>query len=89
MNYWIRNRKWWWSYLLWGLGVQITNSYVIYKTLKLRHGIKKNLISHHNFIKRITIHWITSGDNNSSSASNSDVNCPLFSISKGVAQGGE
>ena len=75
MNYWIMNRKWWWSYLLWGLGVQITNAYVIYQTLNFQHGIKKeDLISHHYFIKRIAIHWNTSEGDNSSSASRSDAN---------------
>ena len=69
---------------MWGLGVQITNAYVIYKTLKFQHGIKKDdLILHHDFIKRIKIHWITSGDDNISSASRSGAKRPLLSISKG------
>ena len=84
MNYWIRNWKWWWSYLLWGLGFKITNAYVIKKTLKFQHGIKKeDLISHQDIFKRIAIHWITSGDNNSSNASQSGTKWPLFYISKG------
>ena len=56
MNYWIRNRKWWWSFVLWGLGVAITSAYVMYKTLNMQNGRKKNeLISHHDFIKRIAL----------------------------------
>ena len=59
MNYWLRNRKWWWSLMMWGLGVQITNAYVMYKTLNLQAGrAKKDLISHHDFRKRIALYWI-------------------------------
>ena len=44
---------------MWGLGVQITNAYVMYKTLSLHEGKnKKDLISHHDFRKRIALYWI-------------------------------
>ena len=44
---------------MWGLGVQITNAYVMYKTLNLQAGReKKDLISHHDFRKRIALYWI-------------------------------
>ena len=86
MNFRIRNWKWWWSYLLWGLGAQIINAYVIYKRLNFQHRIKKeDLILHHYFIKRIAIYWITSGYDNSSSRSHSGKNGPLLSISKGCS----
>ena len=29
INYWLRKRKWWWSILMWGLGVQLKNAYVM------------------------------------------------------------
>ena len=59
MNYWSRKRKWWWSILMWGLGVKLTNAYVMYKTLNLHEGRnKKDLISHHYFRKRIALCWI-------------------------------
>ena len=52
MNYWIRNRKWWWSIVMWGLGVKITNAYVMYKTLNLHEDKSvKDLISHHDLGK--------------------------------------
>ena len=38
---------------------------------------------HHNFIKRIAIHWITSWNDNISGAWRSGANRPLLSISKG------
>ena len=69
---------------MWGLGVKITNVYVIYQTLKFQYGIKKkDLISHHGFIKRIAIHWITSEVDNFSRASRSGAKRPILSISKG------
>ena len=44
---------------MWGLGVQLTNAYVMYKTLNLHEGRnKKYLISHHDFRKRIALCWI-------------------------------
>ena len=83
MNYWIRNRKWWWSYLLWGLGVQITNAYVMYKTLNLQNGAKKtDLISHHDFIKSIAVNWINS-DNDGDCASSSGTKRSLFPKGRG------
>ena len=42
-----------------GLGVQIKNAYVMYKTLNMHAGRnKKDLISHHDFRKRIALYWI-------------------------------
>ena len=44
---------------MWGLGVQITNAYVMYKALNMHADRnKKDLISHHDFRKRIALYWI-------------------------------
>jgi hypothetical protein len=29
-DHWMRNRKWWWSLFIWGLGVATTNTYKMY-----------------------------------------------------------
>ena len=44
---------------MWVLGVQLKNAYVMYKTLNLHKGrSKKDLISHHDFSKRMALCWI-------------------------------
>ena len=43
---WVRNSKWWWSMLFWGIGVLLTNAYVLYKKVLLAEGEEeKNLLS--------------------------------------------
>ena len=60
---------------MWGLGVQIKNAYVMYTTLNLQNGRKKiDLISHHDFRKRIALCWINPeeyGNENESGAKRS------------------
>lgn len=31
MDHWLQQRKWWWSIFIWGVGVLLTNSYVVYR----------------------------------------------------------
>ena len=43
---WVQNRKWWWSMLFLGIGVLLTNAYVLYKKVLLAEGVEeKNLLS--------------------------------------------
>jgi len=60
VDHWIRNRKWWWSLLFWGLGVILTNAYIIYVAANVKHfNIKKGLLlSHHEFRRAIVMAWI-------------------------------
>ena len=37
VDHWIRNRKWWWSILFWGLSVILTNAYIIYVAVNVKH----------------------------------------------------
>lgn len=58
-KYWLRNRKWWWSLWNWGLGVMLTNAYIMYVKVNEGEGVdKKHIMSHHDFRKRIALHWI-------------------------------
>ena len=44
---------------MWVLGFQLTNAYVMYKSLNLHEGRnKKGLILHHDFRKQIALCWI-------------------------------
>ena len=64
LDTWVRNRKWWWSPLFWGLGTILTNAYVTYlKVNELFETPKNNLLSHHDFQKSIAIAWITGEKN--------------------------
>merc|ERR1711865_615504 len=31
IDIWVRNRKWWWTMVFWGIGTLLTNAYVVYK----------------------------------------------------------
>ena len=56
---WVRNRKWWWSMMFWGIGVLLTNAYVLYKKVLLEEGVdEKNLLSQYDFRKEICLYWI-------------------------------
>lgn len=61
MDTWIRNRKWWWSIMFWSIGLILTNAYVVYVNASLVYFNKqrKDLISHHDFLKAIALHWIS------------------------------
>jgi hypothetical protein len=42
INIWIRNRKWWWSFLFWSIGgTLLTNSYKVYIKVNLAEGADK------------------------------------------------
>eukprot|EP00984_Skeletonema_dohrnii_P025939 scaffold15185_cov72-Skeletonema_dohrnii-CCMP3373.AAC.1 len=47
-DHWMRQRKWWWSFFLWGIGVACTNAWKIYEVLydeeaeKLKRNKKRN-----------------------------------------------
>ena len=59
MDQWVRNRKWWWTMIFWGIGTLLTNSYVVYlKTNLLERVDKKYLLLHYKFWKDIALFWI-------------------------------
>ena len=39
MDRWVRNRKWWWTMMFWGIGTLLTNSYVVYLKINLQEGV--------------------------------------------------
>lgn len=60
MDKWVRNRKWWWSILFWGIGVLLTNAYIVYVYANVLHfnTKKKYLLSHHDFRRAIAEAWL-------------------------------
>ena len=59
-DYWMQNRKWWWSMFLWALGVAKVNSYRLYVEM---HDAEKRAKrerlspkwSHHEFIQELVV----------------------------------
>ena len=60
MDNWVRNRKWWWSIMFWGIGVLLTNAYVMYVLVNtFIYGFnKRQLMPHHDFRRAIAVAWI-------------------------------
>jgi len=59
MDHWLRQRKWWWSIFLWGLGVLLTNSYVIYcKVQEMADVPKHKRLTHCDFLHSVATAWI-------------------------------
>lgn len=55
----IRNFKWWWSPMFWGVGVLLTNSYVMYHRVCDEAGVdKKDRLSHVDFRKNVAMYWL-------------------------------
>lgn len=58
-DHWKRNYKWWWSVLLWALGVLTVNAYVFYKTVMEEERVpKKEWLTHYQFREAIAMAWI-------------------------------
>ena len=58
-DHWLRNRKWWWSFFFWAIGVILVNSYVLYIKVQLKAGRKRrDCLSHHDFNRSVLLSWI-------------------------------
>lgn len=59
MTHWLRNRKWWWSIFMWGMGVLLTNAYKVYtRTMDLEGVPKSQRLSHYLFLLSVATAWI-------------------------------
>ena len=59
IDLWVRNRKWWWTMVFWGIGTLLTNAYVVYKKVNELEGVEaKHLLTHYEFRKDIALYWI-------------------------------
>ena len=59
-DHWLRNRKWWWSIMMWGLGVCLVNAYIVYLKVNMAAGKKKGeLLSQHDFRQQVAMAWIS------------------------------
>ena len=56
-DHWMRNRKWWWAFLIWGLGVAATNGWKIYDTMYEEEKKKGNRLpkkwTHREFLRQL------------------------------------
>ena len=58
-DYWLRNFKWWWAILLWGVGVLMVNPYVMYSAVMDAAGVpNRNRLSHYQFRLAVARVWI-------------------------------
>jgi hypothetical protein len=52
----LRQTKWWWSIMLWGVQVLLTNAYVLYRQLCKQYN--KEPMSHYQFIEMVGEEWV-------------------------------
>ena len=66
-QHWIRNRKWWWALFMWGFGVLLVNTYIIYKTAHIFIWCtdKKDIMSQYEFRKSVALSFILNDDKKS------------------------
>jgi len=59
MDHWLRNRKWWWSILLRGIGVLLTNAYIQYCQVQEEANVPRSQkLTHYQFPLDICAAWI-------------------------------
>mmetsp|Transcript_24190 Transcript_24190/g.55012 ORF Transcript_24190/g.55012 Transcript_24190/m.55012 type:complete len:290 (-) Transcript_24190:221-1090(-) len=56
-DYWLHNRKWWWSVWFWNMGMLITNSYILYTKFYKMHG-RDPKYSHYKYCCQVVMAWI-------------------------------
>ena len=52
----MRNRKWWWSIMMWCLHMILANSYILYKKYMNMYDLEA--ISHFYFNQQVCMDWI-------------------------------
>ena len=57
-DHWMRKRKWWWSIFIWCVGVVQTNAYLLYKSVHVKAGNEKKMLSHYDFVKTLALQLI-------------------------------
>ena len=59
IDIWVRNQKWWWTMILWGIGTLLTNAYIVYKKVNRLEGVDpKQILTKYKFQKDIALFWI-------------------------------
>jgi len=63
MTHWLRQRKWWWSIFLWGMGVLLTNAYKCYTRVMDSENVPQSQrLTHYDFLLSIATAWIDRGE---------------------------
>ena len=59
MDHWLRQKKWWWSIWLYGLGALLTNSWKVYGSVMDEAGVPiSQRHTHYSFLLSIATAWI-------------------------------
>ena len=56
-DHWMQKRKWWWSFWMWCMGMQLTNAFLLYKKYCEIHKHKLKY-SHYDFVCNVAKAWI-------------------------------
>jgi len=61
-DHWFRNFKWWWSVMMWGIGVLLVNAHIVYRECMKDAGRERYILSQYEFRRLVAIAWASSDE---------------------------